>query len=236
MASAALPLSRRDPGARARLQEVARGIAPAVLARERLLPVPGPLGDLLGGGVQRGGVVTLDGPPGAGRTSAALQLAAAATAAGEWAAAVDPAGTFGGAAADEAGVVLERFAVVRGVPAPRWATVVGALLDGVALVVAELHGGLSAGDARRLTARARERGAVLVALGTGWASWPVEAGMHLRVGRGAWPGFGPGSAQLGSRSTEVHVDGRGTRREGSLATDVPPRERSSEVTHLAAAR
>lgn len=188
-----------------------------MLAGERLLPVPGPLGALLpGGGVQRGSVVMLDGPPGSGATSVALQLVAAATAAGEWAAAIDPDGTLGGAAAGEAGVVLDRFAVVRGVPASRWTTVAGALLDGVALVVAELRGRLAAGDARRLTARARERGAVLVAVAGGPAVWPAEAGLRLHVGHGAWPGFGPQSACLASRSTEVHAEGRGARRRGRL--------------------
>ena len=61
----------------------------------------------------RGAVVGVEGMPGAGATSVALALAAAVTAVGEWAAAVDLDGTLGGRAAAEAGVALDRFAVVR---------------------------------------------------------------------------------------------------------------------------
>jgi RecA/RadA recombinase len=131
-----------------------------VLARERALAVPGPLGELLpGGAVQRGTVVAVDGDPGAGATSVAFQLAAAATAAGEWAAAVELDASLGGLAAGEAGVVLDRFAVVRRVPPARWEAVVAALLDGISVVLTEVPAFVRIGDARRLQARARERGA-----------------------------------------------------------------------------
>jgi len=43
-------LPSRDGDARARLHEVARGAAPVVLARDRAVPLPGPLGDLVPGG------------------------------------------------------------------------------------------------------------------------------------------------------------------------------------------
>ncbi|MGH9014174.1 MAG: hypothetical protein ACRDZ1_09605, partial [Acidimicrobiia bacterium] len=83
MALAALP--RRDDEARAHLDAAARRARPVVPAGERVLPVPGELGELIpGGAVQRGAVVAVGGAPGAGTTSVALRLAAAATAAGEW--------------------------------------------------------------------------------------------------------------------------------------------------------
>jgi RecA/RadA recombinase len=111
--------------ARAHLADVSRRGAPLVLARERVLAVPGPLGALVpGGAVQRGTVTTVTGAAGAGGTSLALGLVAAATAAGEWAAAVDLPGTLGGLAARECGVELSRFVVVRDVPGARWSTVV----------------------------------------------------------------------------------------------------------------
>ena len=135
MALAALP--RRDESARALLADVARAARPVVPAGERALPVPGELGELIPP-LRRGSVVAVDGEPGAGATSVALRLAAAATAAGEWAAAVELHGSIGGLAAAEAGVALERFAVVRRVPPARWATVVAALLDGIGLVLAEV--------------------------------------------------------------------------------------------------
>lgn len=182
-----------------------------VLAGERVLAVPGPLGALLpGGAVQRGTVVAVDGDPGAGATSVALQLAAAATAAGEWAAAIELDASLGGLAAGEAGVELDRFAVVRRVPPARWAAVVAALLDGVSVVLAEVPAYARVGDARRLLARARERGAVLVAMGP----WPAEAALRLRAGGSVWRGLDAGAGALAERDQRVHVDGRGAAARG----------------------
>ena len=136
-------LPRRIPGATSRrvrnLEEVAQGARPLVLARDRSVALDGALAGLVpGGAVVRGTVLRVAGAPGAGSTTVAFELAAAFTALGEWAAAVDLDATLGPLAAAEAGVVLERFAVVRRVPPARWATVVAALLDGVSLVLAEV--------------------------------------------------------------------------------------------------
>src|SRR5581483_9661748 len=122
------------PSARPRLglKEVAQRVRPVVLAGERRLAVPGPLGGILpGGGLQRGSVVRIEGSPGSGATSLLVSLLAAATVAGEWAAVVDGEGVLGGLAAAEAGVALERLAVVRHVPAALYGRVVATLLDGV---------------------------------------------------------------------------------------------------------
>ncbi len=141
-------LPSRDPEAWARLREVAGQGKPVTLARERTLEVGGPLGELLPGGVlQRGTVLAVEGARGAGATSLALSLAAAVTATGEWAAAVDLHRTLGVEAAVVAGVALERFPVVRGVSPDRWATVVAALLDGITLVLAEVPRHVRVGDA-----------------------------------------------------------------------------------------
>jgi hypothetical protein len=156
-----------------------------VLAGDRALTIPGSVGEQLpAGGVRRGATVALDGPLGSGSTTVAFAFAAAATSAGEWAAVVDPDGTFGACAAEANGVALERCAVVRGVPRDRWATVVAALLDGVAMVVATVPPWVRANDARRLSARARERSAVLVALG----AWPAEASLRLHTEPSVWTG------------------------------------------------
>jgi len=195
---------------RAHLDEVAGRGAPVVLARERVLPVPGPLGTLLpGGALQRGTVATVGGEPGSGATSLAFGLAAAATAAGEWAAAVDLPGTLGGLAAAECGVELSRFAVVRGVPNDRWATVVAALLDGVSLVMADVPRGLRAGDARRLVARARERSTVLVMVVPSPRAWPADAPLRLWAEGGTWPGLEPGRGVLAARPLQLRIEGRG---------------------------
>jgi hypothetical protein len=199
-------LPNRDDEARARLRAVAVGAQPFVAAGDRRLPVAGLLGDLLpAGGVQRGSTVAVDGWPGSGSTTVALTLAAAATSAGEWAAIVDPDCTLGARAAAEAGVELERLAVVRRVPPDRWGAVVAALLDGITVVVAAVPPHVRLGDARRLVARARERGAVLVAFGT----WPVEAAVRVHTSPSRWQGLGPGTGLLESRDLNVRVEAKG---------------------------
>ena len=200
-------LPDRDDEARARLRAVAAGAHPFVAAGDRRLPVAGLLGELLpAGGVQRGSTVAVDGPPGSGSTTVALTLAAAATSAGEWAAVVDPRLARSGArAAAEAGVELERLAVVRRVPPDRWGAVVAALLDGITVVVAAVPPHVRLGDARRLVARARERGAVLVAFG----AWPVEAAVRVHTGPSAWRGLGAGTGLLEARDLNVHVEAKG---------------------------
>ncbi len=204
VALAALP--RRDERSREHLDNTARHARPVVLAGERVLAVPGPLGALLpGAAVQRGTVVAVDGDPGAGATTVALELAAAATAAGEWAAAVELDASLGGLAAGEAGVELDRFAVVRWVPPARWAAVVAALLDGISVVLAEVPAYARVGDTRRLLARARERAAVLVAIGP----WPAEAALRLHARGSVWRGLDAGAGALGERDQRVNVDGRG---------------------------
>ena len=201
-------LPRRDAEARARLHAVATRAHPFVAAGDRRLPVAGRIGELLpAGGVQRGSTIAVGGAPGSGSTTVALTLAAAATSAGEWAAVVDPAGTLGARAAAEAGVDLDRLAVVQCARADRWGAVVAALLDGITLVVAAVPPRLRFGDARRLVARARERGAVLVALG----DWPVEAAVRVHTAPGAWRGLGAGSGLLEARDLDVRVEAKGRR-------------------------
>ena len=202
MALAALP--RRDDEARARLGEAGEVSRPVVHAGERALPVPGELGELIPA-LRRGSVVAVEGETGAGATSVALRLAAAATAAGEWVAAVELHGSLGGLAAAEAGVALERFAVARRVPPTRWAAVVAALLDGIGLVLAEIPPSARAGDARRLAARARERGVVLVGVG----AWPAEAALRVRAEGSQWRGLGRGTGLLAARELGVRVEGHG---------------------------
>jgi len=222
-------LPRRDAEARGHLEEVGAHTRPTVLARDRAIALDGALGALLpGGALVRGTVVRIAGGPapcrnggpapcrnggsapcrngGTGATSVAGTLAAAVTDVGEWAVAVDLDGSYGALAAAEAGVELERFAVVRRVPPARWATVVAALLEGVTLVVADVPRGVGVGDAHRLTARARERDAVLVVHERAGASWPVAAALTLRASGGAWDLT---AGHLVARAVHVVVEGRG---------------------------
>ena len=194
---------------------------PVVLARDRSVPLAGALGDLVpDGAVTRGSVLRITGPVGAGATTVGYELAAAFTALGEWAAAVDPDATLGPLAAAEAGVALERFAVVRRVPPARWATVVAALLDGVSFVLAGVPRGVRLGDARRLEARVRERESVLVVAETAGVAWPGSAGCTLHATESVWDGLECDAGLLAGRRLRVEVEGRGaaTRpRAGELA-------------------
>ncbi|MDP9452196.1 MAG: hypothetical protein M3P97_02120 [Actinomycetota bacterium] len=159
------------------LREVGEWVRPVTLAGEQLLAVLEPLAPLFPeGGLRRGSTVTVEGGPGA--TSLALALGAAASARGSWVAGAGL-GAPGWLAAAELGVALERV-VVSPAPAATWATVVATLLDAVDLVWAGLPGRVSSTDARRLAARARERGSVLVPL-LRWSPGPVPSA-------GCWPG------------------------------------------------
>jgi len=166
-------------------------------------------------GCNEGAPSPSDGSPGAGSTTVALTLAAAATSAGEWAAVVDPArppwsGTLGARAAADLGVQLERLAVVPRVPPDRWGSVVAALLDGITVVVAAVPPHVRLGDARRLVARARERGAVLVAFG----AWPVEAAVRVHAGPSSWRGLDIGSGLLDARDLNIEVEAKGVETKG----------------------
>jgi hypothetical protein len=170
------------------------------LADERLLPVVPALQPLLGGqGLRRGTTVAV------GRSAAlALALVAGASAAGSWVAAVGLP-DLGIVAAAETGIALERLALVPTPGARSWPTVVAALLDAVDVVLVRPPARLPAAQARRLAARARERGAVLVPLG----AWSEPADLRLAVTASAWHGLGQGHGRLQARQVEVLVAGRG---------------------------
>ncbi|HVF31422.1 MAG TPA: hypothetical protein VM933_00180, partial [Acidimicrobiales bacterium] len=154
-------------------------------------------------GLKRGSVVGLTtGAPGA--TSLAFATLAAASQQGSWTALVGlPA--IGVVAAHEAGIDLTRCALVPD-PGPTWPTVVAALLDAIDLVVlAPPRNVVRAADARRLSARARERGAVLLVLGP----WPEGPDVRLRPSAATWTGIGAGHGALAARTLDVVTGGRG---------------------------
>ncbi len=191
------------------LRALAERVAPTTLARERTLPVLPALSGLVGAGLGRGATATVAGPPGLGATSLAFALVAAATQAGSWAAVVGLPAAHAPAAA-HLGVALERLALVPDAATlGHWPTVVAALLDGVDLVVAAVPPGLRPPDARRLVARARERGSVLIPLVPPGASWVEGADVRLRVTGAAWLGLDDGHGFLQARKVEVAATGRG---------------------------
>jgi hypothetical protein len=181
------------------LQEVVR---PVALAGERVVPVVPALAELLPlGGLRRGSTVCVGGGPAS--SSLALALVAEASSLGSWCAAIGwP--SLGVAAAAELGVALERFPLVSAPPPAEWPTIVAALLDAFDVVLARPPGRLSMGDARRLAARARERGAVLVVVGG-----DVEgADVRLTTRVAEWHGLGAGHGHLTGRVVDVVAGGR----------------------------
>jgi hypothetical protein len=103
------------------------------------------------------------------------------------------------------GISLERLALVPD-PGDRWPAVAAALVDAVDIVLIRAPDRCRPVDARRLAARARERGAVLVPVGAGW---PEGADLRLTVTADAWQGLGEGHGHLRSRPAWVAAVGRG---------------------------
>lgn len=172
-----------------------------------LLPARADLAALLpAAGLTRGSTVAVD-----GSTTLLLILLATASAKGSWAAVVGLP-DLGLLAAREIGVAPHRLALVPD-PGAELATVVAALLDGIDLVVVAADrlvrdGAKGQAMARRLTARARSRGAVLIPFGTGgW--WPT-AELRLSATDHQWTGIGDGHGYLTTHTAVVTVRGRGS--------------------------
>jgi hypothetical protein len=182
-----------------RLREIADRARPVALSGERLLPVADPIAELFpGGGLRRGSTITV-----AGSTSLALTVVAAASAAGTWCAAVGMP-SLGLMAAAEAGIDLTRFPLVPQ-PGDQWAAVAAALVDAVDLVLVRAPARARPADCRRLSARARERGSVLVINGR----WVEGADVRLSIAAARWDGLGQGHGHLTTRKVEIVAAGRG---------------------------
>jgi hypothetical protein len=175
---------------------------PVALAREHVLPVLDALAPLFpDAGLRRGTVV---GVGGSAATSLALALAAVPSATGSWVGAVGMP-SLGLLAASELGVALERLLLVAAPPPAEWPTVVATLVDGVDVVLVRLPGSVRTGDARRLQARARQRGAVLVVVGPTGA---LEPDVALAVDDEEWVGLELGAGHLQGRRVGVVTAGR----------------------------
>ena len=206
------------------IRDLQRRTRPVALAGERLLPVLRALEELLPDrGLRRGTTIAVGGDTGA--TSLALALAAGPSSSGSWCAAVGAlslrSGTqpgLGLVAAAELGIALERFPLIADPPPAEWPTVVAALLDAFDVVLAWPPPHLRLAHARRLVARARERGAVLIACGR-----PLDgATVRLAVTASHWYGLGQGHGRLEGRRLEVVLTGRGAAgRERRATVPVP---------------
>ncbi len=172
------------------------------LAAERVLPVPEPLVPLLpGAGLQRGSLVGISG---SGGVTLLLSLLVEPLAQGSWAAAVGLP-DLGLEAAAKMGVELGRLALVPD-PGPGWPVVVAALLDTLDLVALCTPGHCRPAEARRLAARARERGSTLLVVGG--PRWPERADVEFVAEAERWQGLGGGSGTLRRRPARVVVSGR----------------------------
>ena len=136
----------------------------------------------------------------------ALALMAGPSQAGSWCAAV---GTtdFGAEAAVALGVDLDRTVLVPDA-GEQWLEVVAALVDVATLVVVRPERRVAAGQAEKLAARLRKRGAALVAHERTPGDWP-RCEVRLSAHTPAWDGVGHGHGHLRARRLVVEA-GRGT--------------------------
>jgi len=192
-----------------------------VLARDGSLPLVAGLADLFPeGGLRRGSTVVVGGRSFPGTTSLALALLSGPCAGGSWCAVVGVP-DLGLVAAAQLGLDLGRLAVVPS-PGAKWPVVVAALLEGCDVVLVCPPGPPAQPDARKLGARARERGSVLAVLGE---AWPGAADVRLSVVARSWRGLGDGFGYLVGQELEVVSAGRGAAsrpREGCLWIGEPP--------------
>lgn len=193
--------SKRDA-----LMALGERVRPLSMAREQLLPVVTPLASLLAeGGLIRGTSIAVGG---LAATSLAIALAAGASAAGSWVAVVGL-DRFGWEAAEALGLALERVVAIDQVADPRlWATTVAALAEGFDVVLAGPPPMVRPAEGRRLAARLRERGSVLVLVGWPAARWGDRPEVELESRVLGWEGIGAGHGYLAARQVEISATGR----------------------------
>jgi hypothetical protein len=164
---------------------------------DRDLPTVPAVSELLAGASLRGGSAY------SVRGSAALVMAlmAGPSAEGAWCGVVGVP-SFGAEAARGLGVDLERLVLVPD-PGRDWLNVVAALVDALTVVVVRPPGEVTPGEASRLAARLRTRGAMLIAYG----SWPGSEA-RFEVESSTWTGLGDGEGLLTARQATVAVTGR----------------------------
>jgi hypothetical protein len=134
--------------------------------------------------------------------SLAMALMSGPSADGAWCGVVGSA-ELGLEAAAEAGVDLKRTILVPD-PGEAWLEVTAALIDVLGVVVLTAPAKVSDKDVSRISARLRQRGAILIAYG----SWPrCEARVSMRDAE--WVGLGRGHGHLQARRVTVEV-ARGT--------------------------
>jgi hypothetical protein len=172
---------------------------------------------LSGPGLRKGAVYAVadqTAGPGAS-TSVILGLLAGPSQAGLWCGVAGLSG-LGVEAAAGYGIDLRRLVLVPS-PGPRWLEVVGALADVLDVVVVEPPAPAPDAQIRRLAARLRERGTVLIVAGSaGRAGAGADRGLawpgcevQFAVTSSQWSGLGDGHGYLAKRQVTVEASGRG---------------------------
>lgn len=175
--------------------ELARRSVPALPVADALTPV-------LPYGLRRGSTVSV-----ASSVSLLLALLGGPSRAGAWCALVGLPAISAEAAAQN-GIELARLALIP-TPGAGWLTAVGALLDAVEVVAVRPPTHVSDGDIRRLSARARNRGSILMPYLGGRVHWPrADVALELEVRH--WTGMGVGHGRLHARQVTIKVNGRGS--------------------------
>lgn len=139
---------------------------------------------------------------GVSSASLAIALMAGPSADGAWCGVVGSA-ELGLEAAAAAGVELRRTILVPD-PGDAWLEVTAALIDVLGVVVLRTPSSATDGEVARISARLRQRGAILIS----WGDWPrCEARLAMRDVE--WDGLGQGHGHLQARQVTVDVQ-RGT--------------------------
>jgi hypothetical protein len=190
-------VQRGDATLLARAAELSR---PVTLAGDQVLPTHPVFAPLFPwGGLQRGTIVASSGPA---ARSLLLALAAGPVGAGAWVAVLGVP-SLGLLAASEMGVPLTRLVTVD-IDAAQGAVALGAAVDAFDLIILS-PGFLRGSDARRIQARARERGTVLLATGD---PGTLEIDTSLHVTSVQWQGLHDGHGSLRARQVSVAATGR----------------------------
>ena len=183
------------------LQALARHVVPTVLAGDRRFTVGDELAQAFPDGIERGSTIGCRGP---GATSFGFALAAGPVASGSWMAVI------GGehlnlAAIEQVGVALHRVVVIAEPPPGSWGAVTSALVDAFDVVVTASPSRISLRDVRRIGAKLRERGGIVIDVG---GQWPEAHDIDVTVTGQSWAGLGRGHGVLTARQVQVAVSGR----------------------------
>lgn len=201
----AVALERVMAGLRTDLVTLTAPPTPALnLPADQVVPTVPALAEVLAGhglpGLRRGASYSVT-----GSVTLTLTLLAGASEAGLWCGMVGmPA--VGLEAAAERGIALDRLALVPD-PGPAWPEVVGTLVEALDVIAVCPPAAGQDTVVRRLAARIRKRGAILVVVEPP-AWWP---GCELRftVTGSEWHGLGAGFGRLRARQVTVSTAGRG---------------------------